>query len=507
MKVSFVVALAILSVVTGLASSVCADVVTITPSNPGDWSWTYNAPGSSKQHAYFTKGGPALAEGNPIPTGNGAFYAWLGWGGGDYASTPYSAWIGLDKFHGVNLSGIKLSQIKKLEYTVYNAGQWNQDQGGMNPRRFPGQPFMVSLNIVDPNTNPRCLWFRPWGHRPLGWQHWNNRRAWLTLDAINMTSTPDFGRAESSDQWPALWYNWWFDNATPHPKPNSVYTSFAQMCAATSSGSALFGDSTLAPTSTTYDPANGQWKSAGWDDTTVPVGDPRRSTGTGKPLNLWIGARKAVVGELGAWCTESMNFSGYVDTVTLGIDLDNDGVLQDSEVTTFDFASDEPEPTQVCVCDVGKSLWSLNPPITFPYASYTPAMNNHWYRGQMNQHQFLYRFQGQVLDKISSGGGPQKDPDTHEFYFTIWDGTYAKSGETGTVQDVKATIMVRLPYQDCHGIDNNDWGASWPVHIGDWVSVEGFLYDRFFRAGDAAPPPAEITAKSVSIHLLNWPPQ
>lgn len=499
--------LAIASVLAAFAAGAYAAVETVivTPSNPGDWSWAVNT-ATTRDKAYFTRGGPAPAEGNPIPTGNGAFYAWLGWEAGDYVSTPASAWLGLDRFKGQSLAGIRINQIKRLEYTTYVSGLYNMNASGAldYQRRYPRQPFMVTLTTYKPNsTTRRQLMLRPWGHvnrsSDLGNPFQTNRRQWFTVDAINMFSDPD----HMGLGWKApRWYCWYLNNNNypDNDFENGIYANWDEVLA-------KFGTQTLVPTSTAWDPGNGQYKSAGWDNTTVPVGD-WTATATGKCINLWVGARKAGNTELPSWINESMNFAGYVDTFTLGIDLNNDGELdEDTEVVTYDFASDDPEPVTVAVCNTGISRWSSNPPFEFPYASYRRTMDDHFPRSQANQHQFLYRFFGQVQDLTYSGGGPAYDDrygtGTGEFYFTIWDGTYANVS-TGIEPSGKlpAYVQVRLPWYESSADPE-----QWPVKVGDFVSVKGFLYDRFYSAGNATPPPTEITANAGNIVVYHTEPE
>lgn len=487
MRLSFLRLLTLAAIVGALAVSACADVVTICPSNPGDWSWeVYTA--SAKEKVYFTKGGPAPAEGNPFPTGNGAFYAWLDWEGGDYESTPANAWLGLDKHKGQSLAGLKLTQLKELTYVSYVSGLYNAKMGTPE-RRHPQQPFMLTLTITDQFGNRRQLWYMPWGP-PLGWPFWNNRRAWLTIDAINMTSDPDFALGQPAPVWYEFWsqktfYSW-------QEVIDFYYTNEPTR------------DWRLVPTSTYWDPSSPKdplgWKSAGWGSDTTPPGDPR-ATATGKCLNLWVGARKASVNELGAWVQQSMNFAGYVDSFSLGVDLDENGELEPEEQTTYDFASDGPAPTVAAVCNTGQSRWNSNAPWEYPYAEYRRSMDNHFVRGQVNQHQFLYRFFGQVLDLTAEGGGPAYDDasgtNTQEFYFTIWDGTYANvSTAFDPSGKAKATVRVRWPRQDSYPDE-----FFWPVKVGDWVAVTGFLYDRYYSAGDATPPPAEITSSPANLQV------
>lgn len=461
-KVSRFLALAAIIVVA--MSPVCADVVTISPSNPGDWSWMANCHMDAAR-AYFTAGGPAPAEGNPFPTGNGAFYASLTWHGDDGETQTDSAWLGLDRHNNEDLAGVPLKNIKSLEYVVYNAGMYNWNMGGTNPRRHCKQPFLLSISAICQSTGDRRQFiYRPWGL--VGWQHWNNRRAWLTLDAINMTSTPDFQIGNPN---PPVWYDLW---------TGATFYSWAEIINTDPGGARpLYGDWLLVPTSTTFDPLNGEYKSPGWDGDTTPPGDPK-ATGTGKCVNLWVGARKwGTVTPFGNWVTESAGFKGYVDSFKLGVDY---GTEESPNVveTTYDFASDNPPAREVAICDVGKSRWAIDAPYNFPYAKFNPIMGN--------QDLFNYRFFGQVIDT-------GVDTDTREFWFTIWDGSYAKISSALSVLESRATVTVRWPWNESPDAYSDPW--SWPIQLEDWVSVKGYTYSRYYFQ---VRPPAEISASPAN---------
>jgi hypothetical protein len=70
--------------------------------------------------------------------------------------------------------------------------------------------------------------------------------------------------------------------------------------------------------------SQGGWKSPGWKGSTIPTGNPR-CTGTGKALNLMVGARFYTFRWPGeststSWWPESVGFRGHVDYFSLGID-------------------------------------------------------------------------------------------------------------------------------------------------------------------------------------------
>lgn len=498
--------LAIAMMCSSALSCAHAEVVTVSPASPGDWSWMLNttllvsgSPGYTE--AYFNPGGPAPAEGNPFPTGNGAFYATLSWAY-DY-NTPDSVWLGVDRHNSQPLAGIPLRKLTKLEYVAYSGGIWNAKfEGNEHPRRYPYQPFMLTLTVKDAQGNRRQLWYRPWGI--IGWPHWNNRRDWLTLDAIAMSSTPDHGGGAAAPVW--------YEAVT-----DKVYPDWETVLNGNGADLAGLGDFTLVPTSTGWKNSGRgdyDWKSPGWDSSTSPVG-AAAATGTGKCVNFWVGARKSSHPRL-AWggALESVGFMGYVDSFTLGVDY---GDEQTSNVveTTYDFASDDPAPARVAVCNTGWSRWFSGPAsqvYEYPYCSYNPSMPNIWARAVPkgpadNQDKFLYRFFGRVMDftgwesQLGEQYGPGKDPDTGEFYFTIWDGTPCVVSD-GLGRDWEfrrmASVNVRLPWWESTSIDGLD-PETWPVHIGDYVSVMGYLYDSAYLW--RLLPPAEISADRGNIKV------
>lgn len=477
--------LAIAGVLAVLSAGAFANVVTISPDNPGDWSWLLVQGGSSTARMLFLDGGPAPAEGNPFPTANGGFFASLTYNG-ESSGSPDHVWLGVDKHNGQPLAGIPLGKITKLQYDAYNSGVYNEGfTSNSNPRRFPRQPFQVTITAVCESTGDRRHFiYRPWGLG--GWQHWNLRREWITNDAIAMTSTPNFGR-----EMPApVWFEPW---------TGATFTSWGEILATDPGGGRpWYGDWTLVPTSTYYDPT--RTDPLGWMN--ADYTDPR-TTGTGKPINLQVGARGNGSPPYGG-IYEGANFQGYVDSFTLGIDYGTE--LEPNIVeTTYDFASSDPyvpKAREVAISNIG-SCWSANPPYNYPYAKFSaPTVGN--------QRDFVRRYFGQVLDmtSVSTGWetqlGPNKDPDTGEFYFTIWDGSYAPVSDALIPWYAGyGLVNVRLPYQECTDIVMDEpW--TFPVAPGDFVSVTGYQYSRFYFK---ISPPLEISCSRENVVKAYAAPQ
>ncbi len=432
------------------ASAVQADVVTISPNNLGDWSWLLVKGGPANPRAEFLDGGPAPAEGNPFPTGNGAFYAQITYNG-EGEGVPDHVWLGLDRHNGQPLEGIPLNKITKLQYDTYNSGVYTIGfLSNDHPRRFPRQPFQISLTVRCPTTGDRRQFlYRPWGKR--GWEHWNLRREWITNDPLTMTSTPNFGR-----EMPApVWYEAWTD---------TTFSSWEEILYYDPGGNRpVYGEWTLVPTSTGWNPdpytrGELEWKNADYSDP--------RSTGTGKPLNLLVGARGNYSAPYGG-VYEAANFFGYVDSLTLGVNYGTDEEPNIVE-TKYDFASSDPyvpKAVTATVSNIG-SCWRANPPWNYPYAYWAPIIGN--------QRGFTRRWFGQVLDMTAETNGdwrrqfgPGNDPDTGEFFFTIWDGSYAPVSSALTEWwNGLGLVNVRLPYQECTDVVQDDW-YTYPVVPGD----------------------------------------
>jgi hypothetical protein len=368
-KISTPCLIAVFLVVFG-ASSLPA-VVTVTPENMSSYGWSIET--NQTATADFANYGYAVAQrpvGNgPGPfvaddgaytnLGQGAYYVTLGnegWGG----TTPPSAWLGLDMHNGQSLAGVALSRIKKLNYYALNSHWPTSTQGGAGDWTswtwwaYSRQPIQVQITAQSPDGTDRkqfwCLPFEPAGWVPDGskgsWLRGDNcgqnTNKWICYDCmVSANTVPAQGALQS------YWYC---------PQPEMAFQTWADLIAGKPDpeGTLTFGDYTLVPTSS--DPWPTGYKSMGWDSTTSPQGTPL-CTGTGKCINLEVGARKGSTAVYFnsspiSWVTDFAWFRGYADRFTLGVDLNGDGDDMDTgERVTYNFepSAGTPAPKPVCM--------------------------------------------------------------------------------------------------------------------------------------------------------------
>ncbi len=282
-------------------------VVTVSPERMQGWVIVTNKEAKADLANY----GPAVYEREKAfvaddgkELGRGAYYVSIGF---EDENTPPSAWLGLDTFDGRSLPGTELKRITCLEYYAYNA---HIPVGTSNPKHwkswkgwwiYPRQLIQLQLTAQSPDGKERKqFWFMPWQRRKLRGENCGRHcKKWLRYDAINFNSPgPNMcGR--------------WFTFGPPRQE----FASWADLIKA-------YGDWSLVPTSAAG-PADGGWKSAGWDKTTEPVGAPA-CTATGMGLNFVAGARKEYAAvfepESIRWYNDYRGFKGYIDCFTLGID-------------------------------------------------------------------------------------------------------------------------------------------------------------------------------------------
>lgn len=374
-----------------LTSPLSAVVVTVTPvtTNPtgvddivenqltNGWSIVTNRFGIGE----ISPSVPSLAEaenglnsepwGTGVDFGRGTFYAacaYVGVGSGaGKDQTPSTVWLGLDQFGSrpQGLAGIKLNQIKTLKYYTYVSKNPSRQQPGSSPNLwdsskngwlFPSQPVMIQFTVGCPNPpawmstmySRLQFVFRPWdgGYGVKGDPKYEDGLGvWLEYDAL------------SSGAW--MW------NGLGVNQSVVPYANWTALCSAPYNldfggglvYSTTFGQCELLPTTTDYDSVNYKvsvgYKSPGWTDSTWPIGWIN-TTGTGKPLNFVLGARRSTLrwpGETSAtsWAQfESINARAQMDFFTLGIDLNGDGDDKDpGEQFTYNFepAANDQRPT------------------------------------------------------------------------------------------------------------------------------------------------------------------
>jgi len=307
------------TVVVVVAGYANAAVVKVSPERMQGWVIVTNQGARAElvNHgpAVYERANPFLAD-DDTDLGQGAYYASIGLAAG---STLPTAWLGLDTFDGRPLAGTALKRITSLEYYAYNIhiptgtpnrNNWSSWKGWWT---YPKQLIQLQLTARSPDGQQRKqFWFMPWQkHKVRGENCGRHCRKWLRYDAMNFNHPGPMmcGR--------------WFTFGPPRQE----FASWSELIDA-------YGDWTLVPTSMAG-PAEGGWKSAGWDETTDPAGSPT-CTATGTCLNFVVGARKEDAAvfepEKIKWANDYRGFRGYVDRFTLGID---------GKRVTYDF---EPDP-------------------------------------------------------------------------------------------------------------------------------------------------------------------
>lgn len=282
-------------------------VVTVSPERMQGWVIVTN----KEAKADLVNYGPAVYErekafiaNDGTDLGRGAYYVSIGFEAG---ATPPSAWLGLDTFNSQSLAGTELKRITSLDYYAYNAhipvetanpNHWSSWKGWWT---YPKQLVQLQLTAQSPDGKQRKqFWFMPWQKRKVRGENCGRHcKKWLRYDTINFNYPGPYmcGR--------------WFTFGPPRQE----FASWADLIKA-------HGDWTLVPTSTARY-ADGGWKSAGWDNTTDPMGTPT-CTATGMCLNFVVGARREYAAvfepETIRWANDYRGFKGYIDCFTLGID-------------------------------------------------------------------------------------------------------------------------------------------------------------------------------------------
>lgn len=282
----------------------------------------------------FVAGDPQV---NPDQVlGRGTFYATCDmWRGGTNAvgdKTPSTVWLGTNTWKGQPISGRTLGSITEMSYYSFvdkcptKYGGLKNELGWWSKPNWWGsvqQPIQIQLLAVEPNnTRTRALWYRPWGYNYTGddgltepgskkgrWQFFNclTYGKWYSPSAGTTPNTVERG-----------WESW--SEMLEFQLPDGPLPKFREW--------------------KLVDPSN-IWKSPGWDNGTNPIGSPT-STGTGMPLNFFVGARKTILNPLflqgGSinYYNHSYGERAQVDYFTLGFEGEG------SETYDFEPAPEDP---------------------------------------------------------------------------------------------------------------------------------------------------------------------
>lgn len=341
------------SIVVFSATAAQSAVVTVSPENMNGWSIVVNPGGSDYDVTFYGEGGSGeltncgaavwekeepfvyysdeAEKTGRFELGRGAFYATCNYAGISYGgATPSNVWIGTDTFNGQPLAGVTLNRITEMKYYAYVAKIVCRQQPShpswdfMQYWTYPRHPITLQLTIEDPTgTTRRQLWYTPWHKTKVrGENSGQNAKKWILYDCM----------APDDPNEPFITNRWYC--CVDGGSQDQIFPTWADVLQ-------TYGDWKLVPTSTTFNPDQGQFKSSGWDNSTTPVGTPQ-CTATGKCLNFEVGARKwstPIFGEGASisWGVDYIGFRGYMDHFTLGID---------GTSVTYDFepAANAPDP-------------------------------------------------------------------------------------------------------------------------------------------------------------------
>lgn len=401
--------------------------------------------------------------------GRGAFYATCDWEKATAPRmmndwTPSTVWLGTDKWQGQDVAGRKLGSITEMEYFSFVSKEPTKFGGSKTQQEWwaaaswmngVSQPIQIQLVITDPShTLVRQVWHRLWGAGYTG---------------------NDGGLSEPADdvgRWVVnycLNTNHWYMPCSG-TSPNELEYGLGNWSEAMSftfpeGGYPPLREWELAATSTaTFD--EGGRKSPGYDaqldgtewKETVPRGSVN-CTGTGKPINFFVGARIAEVrprldasgnevhntalflqGVPIRWVNQSYGFRGQVDYFTLGFD----GVSE-----TYDFEPPAGDPPARVLASSERSLDVLRSPVM--------ALWNQW---NGNLYTVVGRVAAQPEGKFSQ-------------YFKIEDGSMLTYLDKGYKPDwinqvLPGPVRVYLPHDDFRG------DPLW-INTGQLVKVTGFI--------------------------------
>lgn len=399
-----------------LAVAASADVVTVTPVSEvapvgqielgetqlsNGWSIVTNAKGWAKLStfgpaSYFARNmsGKRFIAGSPEVSpdqdlGRGTFYATCdmsyGWQGTSGNNTPSTCWLGTDTWNGATLHGKTLGSISNLDYysfvdkcpTRCTKGKTEMYWWADATYSFwngPMQPIQLQLVVESPDgSEVRTLWYRPWG---------------TNYDGDDLLDEP----GSKKGRWQRLrpmTQGMWYMPATG-TTPNTVEQGWANW------STMLAFQLPDGPM-----PAFSQWKLAdptrigktpGWDPTTIPPGSPT-TTGTGCPLNFFVGARKTSVNPLFfqgniKWYNKAYGERAQMDYFTLGFNAEG------TETYDFEPLASDPEVQTVALAEAA---------LKHPIASLDATRKHYLVKitGKVQQ-TTLYRNQGFVIEDGSA---------------------------------------------------------------------------------------------------------
>jgi hypothetical protein len=405
--------------------------------------------------------------------GRGTFYAtcdmWVGNGiepplddpAHDWYKTPSTCWLGTNTWNGTDISGRTLGSITKMEYYSFvdkcpqrwgggvgSELQWWAKPGWWNG---PQQPIQLQFVFVNPSgTEIRNVWHRPWGGNYVGddglTEPGSKKGRWQKINCMTQGK-------------------WYIPYSGSSPNTAEMgWTSWADFMAASmpeGDDGPFSGWKFAPPYTSTEDYRTG--KNPGWNGKTMPKYGGPGATGTGYPLNFFVGARINQVnnpflfqGSGISWYNHMYGERAQIDYFTLGFN----GVEE-----TYDF----------------------EPPVDEP-AVQTVALNNKaldgyiWNRATFGDQSFLYSNPPAKLKFLVRVTGKVGDPlMNYNQGFTIEDGsmlTYTDPGwSPGWIESTQPNpIRVFLA-------DDDFRGAPLWLSAGDMVSVDGYLEGIRFPAG------------------------
>lgn len=392
--------------------------------------------------------------------GRGTFYAtcdmWVGGEDTPGHKTPSTVWLGTDTWKGTSLHGRTLGSINQMSYYSFVDKCPTREAAGTEPEWWakpnwwdgPQQPIQIQLTVTSPDgSEMRQLWYRPWGTNYVGddgtMEPGSKKGRWQFFNCLTTGKwyKPQMGTTPNTVErgWPS-WTEMLNFQEPDGPMP-------------------AYRDWKLA------DPAV-IMKSPGWDGQTDPVGDPN-STGTGYPLNFFVGARKTAIYPLFLqdayirWYNHMYGERAQIDYFTLGFSL------QGSETYNFEPSPNEPDAQTVALSNraLKDPIWKLT---DFTYGDDTVSFPYSMPQAKKN---FLVKVTGVVGDP----------PELYNQSFTIEDGSKLTFIDPGYLPNWTPTIKpnpirVFLP---------NDLFRSdpWWITAGDIVTVEGYIEGLRFPAG------------------------